>query len=290
MGEREQQDPTRVDYADSELRYNAFMAPAYRTALAALDLPRDRPSTGLDVGCGPGGLFALLDEATAGRATILGLDVSEPHLAAARGEIARHGLDDRVAVRQADLRERLPLPDAAVDWALAADVLWPSLFARPPAVVAEVARVVRPGGTVAVWFYSSRGVILPGHPDVDHYLDLATEQGWFGARTGNAHHEQAAGWLRAAGLTGIDISWHTVSGRAPLTRVGADYLGGYWLPERRALAREQLAAVGMGDEAWQRWRELSDPDAPGYALGQEAYHFLQFGMLVRGSVPCELAG
>lgn len=71
-----------VDYALSELRYNAFMTPAYRSALAALNL-----SSGmhvLDAGCGPGGLFPLLGEAVGSAGHITGVDASQSHLDVAR--------------------------------------------------------------------------------------------------------------------------------------------------------------------------------------------------------------
>lgn len=276
---------TGRDYADSELRYNAFMEPAYRTALAALDLPRDRPSRGLDVGCGPGGLFALLDEATAGQAEIVGLDVAEPHLDEARRQIERHGLGHRVRVEAADLRRPLPLGDVQFDWVVAMDVLWGSLFERPEAVVAEMARVTRPGGTVAVWFFSSRGLYLPGHPDLDRYLAIAHERQWNPSSSRVARNERATAWLRAAGLTEIHRSWHVVSGQAPLSAVETGWLEGYWLRELRSLSRGELAEVGMDDEGWRRWRQLAEPGAPTYALADPDYHYFVPGALVAGRVP-----
>jgi len=275
-----------IDYAESELRYNRFMTPAYRTALAALGLPRDRPSTGLDLGCGPGGLFPLLDGATGGRATILGLDLSRPHLDDARRLIATAGLAGRVRVEQADLRQPLPFPDADFDWAVAFDVLWPSLFERPTAVVAEMARVVRPGGRVGIWFLAMpRGVTLLGYPEIDAYVELAASAGWLGPRQPTTHPEHAIGWARAAGLEQPRLTWHHVAGAAPLDDAARDYLGGYLLPERRKLSREDLAAVGMDDATWDRWRELSDPAAAAFALAQPDYHYLAVGMLVDGAVP-----
>lgn len=276
---------TGRDYADSELRYNAFMEPAYRTALAALDLPRDRPSRGLDVGCGPGGLFALLDEATGGQAEILGLDVSEPHLEAARRQIEERGLGDRVRVQQADLRRSFALGDDHYDWVVAMDVLWGSLFERPEAVVAEMTRVTRPGGTVAVWFFSSRALFLPGDPDLDRYLAIAHERQWNPIASSAAHYERASAWLRAAGLADIRLSWHVAAGRAPLSGVETGYLEGYWLSELRSLSREQLTEVGMGDEAWRRWRLLAEVEAPTYALADPEYHYFVPGALIVGRVP-----
>lgn len=279
-------DPAAIDYAESELRYNRFMTPAYRTALATLGLPADRPSRGLDIGCGPGGLFPLLDEATGGRASILGLDLSAPHLAAAHTLIDDSGLATRVRLERADLRQPLPLADAALDWAVAFDVLWPALFERPDAVVAEMARVVRPGGRVAVWFLAmARGVTLLGYPEIDAYVEMAARRSWLGGAAPEHHPERAIDWLLAAGLANASLTWHSVAGGAPLDSAARDFLGGYLLPERRTLGRDELAAVGMDDPTWHRWRTLSDPDSEDFVLARDDYHYRHVALLAAGTVP-----
>ncbi len=52
---------------------------------------------------------------------------------------------------------RLPLPDASVDRAVCFSV-WPHLH-DPDAVIAELERVLRPGGTVHVWHVDGRETI-----------------------------------------------------------------------------------------------------------------------------------
>ncbi len=100
----------------------------------------------LDVGCGPGALTGVLVDLV-GPSSVAACDPSEPFVAACG---ARHpGVD----VRQA-AAEDLPWPDQAFDAVLAQLVL--NFVADRAAAVAEMERVLRPGGTVAaaVWDYA----------------------------------------------------------------------------------------------------------------------------------------
>ena len=99
----------------------------------------------LDVGCGPGALTGVLVDLV-GPSSVAACDPSEPFVAACA---ERHpGVD----VRHAGV-EDLPWPDQAFDAVLAQLVL--NFVPDRPAAAAEMARVLRPGGTVAtaVWDY-----------------------------------------------------------------------------------------------------------------------------------------
>lgn len=277
-------DPTQVDYAASELRYNRFMEAAYHSALATLALPPG--SRGLDVGCGPGGLLPLLAGAVGDGGRITGLDLSSPHLAAAERLVAEHDLAGWVVLRQADLREQLPFADATFDWAWSADVLWPTSFADPIATVRELARVTRPGGTVTLFFISaSRGLILPGEPGLEHRVLRAAGERWARALHPTLHPETAGAWLRAVGLRPLGTTAHLAQHRAPLDEAALGYLEGYLLPDYRALTRDEAARAGMTPAEWDRWRTLSDPVSPDYALAQPGYYCYQVGTLTVGRVP-----
>jgi 2-polyprenyl-6-hydroxyphenyl methylase / 3-demethylubiquinone-9 3-methyltransferase len=98
----------------------------------------------LDVGCG-GGILAE-DFARLG-CRVTGIDPSEPSLAAARSHAAREGLDIRY--EQAG-GERVPFADASFEVVCCCDVL--EHVPDVDAVIAEIARVLRPGG---VFFYDT---------------------------------------------------------------------------------------------------------------------------------------
>ncbi|GAA1751974.1 class I SAM-dependent methyltransferase [Aeromicrobium alkaliterrae] len=130
-------------------------AAEYVELLGAVDdaAPEDRalieawrgatPGRLLDAGCGPGQWTDLL---AAGGRDAVGLDLSAAFLASAR---ARFPSGRYV---RADLRA-LPLADASCDGVLA----WYSLIHLPPELVpealAEIARVLRPGGSVLLGFF-----------------------------------------------------------------------------------------------------------------------------------------
>src|SRR3954467_5864294 len=103
----------------------------------------------LDVGCGNGAFTEMLVERCA-PASVQGIDPSEGQLAYARTRPA-----SRVAqFRQGDAMA-LPFPDHAFDAAVMPLVIF---FVREPAKgVAEMARVVRPGGVIAAYAWDMLG-------------------------------------------------------------------------------------------------------------------------------------
>ena len=106
----------------------------------------------LDVGCGNGAFTELLARRCAPRA-LEGVDPSEGQLAFARTRFA--GASD-VGFRIADAMA-LPFPDASFDAVASALVLF--FIPDPARGVAEMARVIRPGGGVCgyVWDFHGGG-------------------------------------------------------------------------------------------------------------------------------------
>jgi SAM-dependent methyltransferase len=95
-------------------------------------LPGDRV---VDLGCGTGSTLAQVEAGLA-----LGLDVSSAALALAG--------DTLFVLVQADLKDPLPLADASADRVLCHDVL--ECLPDPDALVAEAARILRPGGRLVL--------------------------------------------------------------------------------------------------------------------------------------------
>lgn len=140
--------PTR--FTDGEA-YESFMGRWSRLAggtfLDWLDLAPGMEL--LDVGCGNGAFTELLVERCA-PARVLGVDPSEGQLA-----FARKRADDAVAeYRQGDA-QALPFEDDTFDAAAMALVI--NLIPERPTAVAEMARVVRPGGLVATYMWDIPG-------------------------------------------------------------------------------------------------------------------------------------
>ena len=97
----------------------------------------------LDVGCGPGTVTASLARAAAPDGLALGLDISEAMLARA----VRAEAGPQVGFLRADA-QRLPLRDETVDAVVSIAVL--QLVPDPAAALAEMGRVLRAGGRLAV--------------------------------------------------------------------------------------------------------------------------------------------
>jgi SAM-dependent methyltransferase len=110
----------------------------------------------LDVGCGNGAFTEELIFRCA-PARVVGVDPSDDQLAYAR---TRPGT--RMAEFQAGDAQKLPFDDNTFD--VAAMALAISFLDDPGAAVAEMARVVRPGGVVATYMWDVSGGGVPVHP------------------------------------------------------------------------------------------------------------------------------
>jgi demethylmenaquinone methyltransferase / 2-methoxy-6-polyprenyl-1,4-benzoquinol methylase len=113
--------------------------------------------TVLDVATGTAAVAIELVRRTG--CSVVGLDQSPEMLAAGRERVDAAGLEDRIQLVEGSA-ERLPFPDAAFD-ALTFTYLL-RYVEDPAATLAELARVVRPGGTIAALeFGLPRGVWRP---------------------------------------------------------------------------------------------------------------------------------
>jgi ubiquinone/menaquinone biosynthesis C-methylase UbiE len=114
----------------------------------------------LDLGCGPATDLAALAEEVGAGGRVIGIDQDPAMVATARARIAVY---PNVEVREADAHH-LPFDAATMDRARADRVLMH--VADPSAVLAELRRVLRPGGLLALaepdW-----DTLAVDHPDLD---------------------------------------------------------------------------------------------------------------------------
>ncbi len=112
----------------------------------------------LDVACGTAAVSIELARAAPAR-TVVGVDQSAEMLAAGRARVERAGLGGRIELREGRA-ESLPFADGEFD-ALTFTYLL-RYVDDPPATMRELARVVAPGGTIAMLeFGLPRGVWRP---------------------------------------------------------------------------------------------------------------------------------
>jgi SAM-dependent methyltransferase len=138
-----------VQFAGPAEQYDRFMGRyARRLAVALADTAGVAPGMRVvDVGCGPGGLAAELAERV-GAANVAAIDPAAQFVAACRDRIP--GADVREGVA-----EELPWADGTFDAALSSLVI--AFMRDPDRGVREMARVTRPGGTVAVCMWDVEG-------------------------------------------------------------------------------------------------------------------------------------
>lgn len=172
-----------------------------RRLLSGLQPPTDwlnipAGGTVLDVGCGPASITALLARAAREDGLVLGIDLSEAMLARA----VRAELGPQVGFVRADAQQ-LPLRDETVDAVVSIAVL--QLIPNPAAALAEIARVLRPGGRLAVMVPTAgRAARLWGAlPNIGAYVfgedeiaDILEDHGFASVRTKNVVTFQ---WVRA---------------------------------------------------------------------------------------------
>jgi ubiquinone/menaquinone biosynthesis C-methylase UbiE len=204
-----------LDHTIQMLRVtDPLRVPVLRAAMRRLQLPAG--SQGLDAGCGIGLQAMLLAEALGPAAHITGLDLSSELLAHAEQLVAEAGLSEQISFRKGDVRS-LPFDDDVFDWAWSVDCVGYAPM-EPVPLIQELARVVKPGGRVAILAWSSEK-LLPGYPLLEARLG-ATSAGiapFVKGKRPESHFTRALGWFREAGLE--NASAHTLAGgaHAPLS-------------------------------------------------------------------------
>ncbi|MGH8929416.1 MAG: methyltransferase domain-containing protein [Egibacteraceae bacterium] len=192
----------------------------------------------LDVGCGPLGVLDLLHERVGPGGEVVGLDREARMLEMARRSIAERDLR---TVRLVEAEAQASgLPAASFDLAHARLVLVNVSY--PPQVVAEMVRLVRPGGWVALqevdWI---SWTCEPPHPAWDQLIAVLTSA-WREAGLDVFIGRRLAGMLSAAGLVDVQAKPH-----AYLWRPGDLYQT--LLITFVGIARERILAAGALAEA-----------------------------------------
>ncbi len=197
----------RIDYSlgvdDAERARLLAQCAMHRTeAELLLDRVGLRPGDrALDLGCGPLGVLDLLAERVGPTGRVVGIDREKRYLAIARQELDARGLDG-VELVAADATGT-DLAPASFD--LVHERLVLNNVPQPAAVVAEMVRLTRPGGHVAVqdvdWL---TWTCLPEHADWNLLREKAAAV-W----SGDVHlGRRLPALLRGAGLVDVEMVPH----------------------------------------------------------------------------------
>jgi ubiquinone/menaquinone biosynthesis C-methylase UbiE len=148
----------------------------------------DSNGTAVDVGCGTGFLTKQLATHTQGRCKIIGVDLSPSMLEVAKENVAKLGLLESVEFRVGDA-ENLPVEDDVADAVVGNMVL--HHCPTPKRAIAEMTRVVRPGGKVVF-------ADLENHKE--EWLKREMADRWLGFELSEIEE-----WLKEAGLEGVKV-------------------------------------------------------------------------------------
>jgi ubiquinone/menaquinone biosynthesis C-methylase UbiE len=118
-----------------------------RWYVARRALRMSRRGEAADLGCGPG-LLAIELARMSPELAVIGVDLSEEMLAQADGNAQRSSSADRISFRRGDAAQ-VPFPDGSLD--LVVSTLSLHHWSDPVAVLDEVSRVVRPGGSFLIF-------------------------------------------------------------------------------------------------------------------------------------------
>jgi phosphatidylethanolamine/phosphatidyl-N-methylethanolamine N-methyltransferase len=134
----------RTSYARWALLYDyTFGAVTQIGRRHAVQLINQRGGAALEVGVGTGLALPFYK----GDMTVTGIDASQEMLAKAQTKVQERGLSHVRSLRSMDARQ-LDFPDSSFDSVAAMHLL--SVVPEPERVVAEMARVCRPGGQVVI--------------------------------------------------------------------------------------------------------------------------------------------
>ena len=149
--------------------------------------------TVLDLGSGAGADVLISARRVGPTGTVIGLDMTDEMLGLARANAAEAGVDNVEFVK--GYIEDIPLADASVDVVISNCVI--NLSADKRRVLAEAARVLRPGGRFAV-------SDVVADPEMDEATRADMEQ-WTGCVAGALTRAEFEHALADAGLTDIEL-------------------------------------------------------------------------------------
>jgi arsenite methyltransferase len=150
--------------------------------------------TVLDLGSGAGADILISARRVGRTGKAIGIDMTDEMLELARANAAQAGVTNVEFIK--GYLEELPLPDATVDVVISNCVI--NLAADKAHVLREAARVLRPGGRLAI-----SDVIADDDLDAASRADVAA---WTGCLAGALTEKQFRAALDAAGLAEVEIS------------------------------------------------------------------------------------
>lgn len=263
-------------YLERLIVANSYREAMLREAAKALQLPFG--SRGLDAGCGVGLPTLLLAEAVGPRGHVTGLDIEPEFLAYARHMVQEAGLEEQISFEKGRI-ENLPFNDNTFDWVWSVDCVGYAPL-EPLPLVKELARVVRPGGMVAILAWSSEK-LLPGFPRLEARLGATTAgiAPFVHGKNPQTHFLRAPDWFHTLGLEEIKGYVLADSVTAPLSE---DY---YHALVALFDMRWPGVEAELSKEDREDFQRLCVPESPDFILRQPSYYAFFTYSMFSGRIP-----
>lgn len=264
---------------------NVMREQAIRAAIKKLYLTPG--SQGLDAGCGIGNITGWLAEAVLPDGHVTGCDISDQYLMYAR-KLQKDLIDkNHISFQKGDVNH-LPFSDNHFDWVWSMDTLWPGPSElgcpsdKPFSMVRELVRVVKPGGKVALLFWSSQK-LLPGYPLLEARLNT-TSQATAPFREGMSseqHMLRALTWLHEEGLEDCNAYTFVADVRSPLNDDMRTALLITFDMFYEHIEKE------ISPEDWKQYNRLCQPGSRDFILDRPDYYaFITYTMFL-GKLPTD---
>jgi len=264
-------------YITMGIKANPMREGMLREAIQALKLPPG--SHGLDAGCGIGLQALLLAEAVGPTGHVTGLDISEEFLQYARKMVESSPFSKCITFKEGDVN-KLPFNDSTFDWIWSVDCVGYPCEENPLPALKELARVVKPGGSVAILGWSSQ-MLLPGHPILEARLNETCSSyiPYINEKKPESNFLNALGWFRELGLKDSSTRTFVNEIYAPIsddmrTALIAffEMLWGKPQPE-------------VSEEDWAEYQRLCQPDSPDFILDRPDYYAFYTYSMFQGKIP-----
>lgn len=202
----------------------------------------------LEVGCGSGAVTRTLAQRVSPDGQVVGVDASAALLKIARGLADDVGLGQVIDFKEGDCRA-LSFPDSSFDAVLAVTTL--SHVPNVERALAEMVRVVRPGGRVAVFDIDGDSFLI-SHPDRERtrriaaaFCDHGLVNGWLMRSLAGVLRQLGVGNVRTQGFMPLDTGGYYA--RAAVSAADIAFEAGVITSDERADWLEALRAQFAGD-------------------------------------------
>jgi SAM-dependent methyltransferase len=209
----------------------------------------------VDIGCGDGELTLDLASVVG---SVVGVDLDEQEVNAARARAMAQGVVN--ATFEVSDADALGLGDDAADAVLAHSVL--EALEHPLTALAEMRRILRPGGVVAAACVEYDGLILAGpHEDLTRRFYTIREQLWLRDGADPYLGRHLRGLLSETGFTDVEATTKAISyGTPPMVSTfglgrAADAADDWFVSSAVDAGLASTSEVEAIRDAWLEWAE-----------------------------------